>query len=279
MINYLDCGGSRLDLTKPVVMGILNTTPDSFSDGGRFSTIGMALSRALEMYEQGAQIIDVGGESTRPGAPSVSVEDELQRVLGVIESIRKETDAVISIDTSKPEVMRAAVAAGATMINDVRALRATGAIEVCAELNVPVCLMHMQGEPRTMQLNPQYDDVVKDVKSFFEERVSACIRGGIAKQRLLLDPGFGFGKALAHNLSLLKRLNELTEMGFPLLVGISRKSMLGSVLDNAAVSRRLYGSLAAAVLAYAAGAKILRVHDVRATVEALKVSHAVLAAS
>ncbi|RDH81195.1 MAG: dihydropteroate synthase [endosymbiont of Galathealinum brachiosum] len=262
---------SLLSSNKSLVMGILNTTPDSFSDGGRFNTVESALTQALEMHRQGAVIIDVGGESTRPGAEEVSVSDELQRVIPVIELIRKQSDVCISIDTSKPEVMSAAVNAGADIINDVNGLRANGALEACASLNVPVCLMHMQGAPRTMQVNPHYKNVVDDIKCFFEQRIKSCVDAGIKRNNLILDPGFGFGKSLEHNLQLLKNLNEFQSFDLPLLVGLSRKSMLGAILENAPSDQRLYASVAAAVLARTNGASLFRVHDVQPTVEALKV--------
>lgn len=255
-------------------MGILNVTPDSFSDGGRFLSPPAAVARAQHMVEEGAALIDVGGESTRPGAQPVSVQEELDRVMPVIEALHKEIPVPISIDTGKPEVMRAAVAAGAGLINDVRALRAPGALDAAAQLNaqasVPVCLMHMQGDPGTMQQNPHYDDVVAEVCAFLSERVQACVQAGIPRARLLLDPGFGFGKALVHNLRLLAQLDRLTALGLPLLVGLSRKRMIGDLL-GAPVEARLHGSLALAVIAAWQGALIIRAHDVRATVEALKV--------
>lgn len=259
---------------QPIVMGILNTTPDSFSDGGRFEHIDVAVQHALKMQAEGAQIIDVGGESTRPGAEAVSVEDELQRVIPLIESLRQRSDVIISIDTSKPEVMRAAVAAGANLVNDVTALRAPGAPEACAELDVPVCLMHMQGEPRSMQSNPSYRNVVAEVSAFLQQRKRAAMAAGIGEERILLDPGFGFGKSLAHNLQLLKQLDQLQSLGSPLLVGLSRKSMFAAILDGAAVDQRLYASVAAAVLCWDRGARLFRVHDVKATVDALKVCSA-----
>ena len=259
---------------QPIVMGILNATPDSFSDGGRFEHIDVAVQHALQMQAEGAQIIDVGGESTRPGAEAVSVEDELQRVIPLIESLRQRSDVIISIDTSKPEVMRAAVAAGASLVNDVAALRAPGALEACAELGVSVCLMHMQGEPRIMQNNPSYQNVVAEVGEFLQQRKLAAMAAGIGEERILLDPGFGFGKSLAHNLQLLKQLDQLQFLGSPLLVGLSRKSMFAAILDGAAVDQRLYASVAAAVLCWDRGARLFRVHDVKATVDALKVCSA-----
>jgi len=260
-------------------MGILNITPDSFSDGGHFLSPNAALTHARQIVAEGAAIIDVGGESTRPGAQAVSVAQELDRVIPVIEALRRELPIPISIDTSKPEVMQAAVAAGAGMINDVRALRGDGALAMAAQLNreqsVPVCLMHMQGEPGNMQQNPHYQDVVAEVKTFLAGRIKACVEAGIPHDRLLIDPGFGFGKALVHNLRLLKQLNSLSELGVPMLVGLSRKRMIGELLNATTVEQRLYGSLALATLAAWQGAAIIRAHDVRATVEALKICAAV----
>lgn len=255
-------------------MGIVNTTPDSFSDGGKFNSVEGALTQALAMCEQGADIIDVGGESTRPGAEVVSIDDEIKRVIPVIESIRQKSDVFVSIDTSKPEVMKAAVNAGANLVNDVNGLRAPGALDVCAELDVPVCIMHMQGEPRMMQLNPVYSDVVKDIQLFFELRIQSCVDAGIKRSNIILDPGFGFGKTLEHNLQLLKNLDEFKLFDLPLLVGLSRKSMLGTILGGASVDQRMYAGVAAAVLARTKGASIFRVHDVKATVDALKVCDA-----
>ena len=263
-----------LSENRPLVMGILNTTPDSFFDGGQFTIESAAVDHALQMIEQGADIIDIGGESTRPGAASVLQDDELARVIPVIEKIRQHSSVLISIDTSKVDVMRHAVTAGADMVNDVLALQTPGATQACAKLNVPVCLMHMQGEPRSMQNNPQYTDVVAEVKNFLQQRVAVCLQAGIAKENIVVDPGFGFGKALQHNLMLLQHLNVLAELSYPVLVGLSRKSMIGKLLD-ADVSDRLHGSLAAAVLACTKGARIFRVHDVKPTVDALRICHAV----
>ncbi|MDH5386861.1 MAG: dihydropteroate synthase [Gammaproteobacteria bacterium] len=251
-------------------MGILNVTPDSFSDGGEFDHIDAAVARALEMQAQGASMIDIGGESTRPGAQPVEASQEIERVVSVIEAIRRQSDIPISIDTSKPVVMKAAVQAGANMVNDVNALRAAGSVECCAELGVPVCLMHMQGEPRTMQKSPEYSDVMMDVRDFLLTRASICMDAGIAADQILLDPGFGFGKTLEHNLQLLSRLNELCELDFPVLVGFSRKSMLGTILDRP-VDQRVIGGIAAAVIAYGKGARWFRVHDVAETSDALKI--------
>lgn len=265
----LDCRGRPLDLSRPAVMGILNVTPDSFSDGGVFLSRERALGHACAMVAEGADIIDVGGESTRPGAKPVSVQEELDRVIPVIEALHAEVTVPLSIDTSKPEVMRAAVAAGAGFINDVTALRAAGALEAAASLNVPVCLMHMQGEPRSMQGNPQYRDVVNDVREFLAERVTAAGAAGIGRERLVIDPGFGFGKTVEHNLELLRGLNALAALGVPVLAGLSRKSMIGKLL-GLPVERRLHASVALALLAVQNGARIVRVHDVGPTVEALR---------
>lgn len=265
---------SLLSSNQSVIMGVLNATPDSFSDGGKFNSVESALAQALAMCEQGASIIDVGGESTRPGAQEVSVNDEIKRVVPVIAALRQQSKICISIDTSKPEVMRAAVNAGANIINDVNALQAEGALKICAELNVPVCVMHMQGAPRTMQVNPQYNNVINDIKYFFELRIQACIDAGIQREKIILDPGFGFGKTLQHNLQLLKNLKDFQVFDLPLLAGLSRKSMLGEILNDDSPENRLYASVAAAVLARNKGAKIIRVHDVQPTADALKVCDA-----
>ena len=273
----LDCAGNPLDLSQPRVMGILNVTPDSFSDGGQFVKPDEAIAQALRMVEEGAAIIDIGGESTRPGAAEVSVEEELARVVPLITALAPELPVPISVDTSKPEVMLAAAEAGAGMINDVYALRREGALAAAAQSGLPVCLMHMQGEPRTMQAAPHYNDVVAEVSAFLAERMAACEAAGIARENILLDPGFGFGKTLDHNLTLLKHLDELHKLGAPLLVGMSRKSMIGLVL-NAPVEQRLHGSVAVATLAAQGGAQIIRVHDVQPTADALKMVAAVNAA-
>ena len=263
-----------MHVRTPAVMGILNVTPDSFSDGGRFAAPDTALRQAAEMAASGASIIDIGGESTRPGADSVAEQEELDRVIPVVEAVREVTDVPISIDTSKPGVMREAVAAGAGMINDVFALRADGALQAAAELQVPVCLMHMRGQPRTMQEAPHYDDVVAEVGAFLEERVAECVRAGLQENLIVIDPGFGFGKTHAHNVGLLANLRQLQSMGRPVLVGISRKSTLGE-LTARNVDDRMPASIAAAVIAVMYGAQIVRVHDVAATVDALKVVQAV----
>ena len=272
--NVLRCKDILVDLSRPTVMGVLNVTPDSFSDGGRFLDTQAAVRHGLILAEQGAAFIDVGGESTRPGAAPVGLEEELRRVIPVIEGLRGATAAVISIDTSKPEVMRAAAAAGAALINDVRALREPGALAAARDSGCGVCLMHMQGEPRTMQLEPVYADVVSEVRAFLEERVAACRAAGIEAQRLAVDPGFGFGKTLEHNLTLLRHLGELSAAGRPLAVGLSRKSMVGK-LTGRPEGERVLGSVVLAVIAALAGASIVRAHDVAATVEALKVVAAV----
>jgi dihydropteroate synthase len=254
-------------------MGILNVTPDSFSDGGDFFPRERALERAFDMVEEGVDIVDIGGESTRPGASAVSTQEEIDRVVPVIESLAAVLPVPLSVDTSKPTVMRAAVEAGAGLINDVYALRKAGALDVVRSLDVPVCLMHMQGEPRSMQEAPRYDDVVAEVSAFLSARCRVCEQAGIQRHRLIIDPGFGFGKTLAHNIALLRDLHRFCRYGVPVLVGISRKSMIGSLL-NRAVTDRLYGSLAAAVVASLKGASILRVHDVRPTVDALAIVEA-----
>lgn len=259
-------------------MGVLNVTPDSFSDGGWYTTLDRALQRARDMVAEGADIVDIGGESTRPGAPAVSVQEELDRVLPVVEAVARELPAVVSIDTSKPEVMQAALGAGAGMINDVRALQAPGALAVAAASRAAVCLMHIQGTPATMQLAPHYEAVVAEIKAFLAERMRACEAAGIRRDRILIDPGFGFGKTLEHNLLLLRHLDEFRQLGAVLLVGLSRKSMIGKLLHDAPPGERLYGSLAAAVIAAWQGAQILRVHDVGATAQALQVCAAVMQA-
>lgn len=271
----MECGGKQLDLSSPQVMGILNVTPDSFSDGGDFFSPQKAIDHAQHMVAEGAAVIDIGGESTRPGAEPVSASEEIDRVVPVIEALR-DLPVPVSIDTSKPEVMHAAVKAGAGMINDVCALRAEGALDTAAELKVPVCLMHMQGEPRSMQQHPQYDNVVADIKQFLLERADKCEQAGIARNQIIIDPGFGFGKTLQHNLSLLRHLDEFVTTGLPVLAGISRKSMLGAILD-AGPEERVFGSVAAAVIAAMKGAIILRVHDVAATRQALMVCQAAVA--
>ncbi|WP_439886348.1 dihydropteroate synthase [Pseudomonas sp. MBLB4123] len=275
--NRLPCGSRFLDLSRPQVMGILNVTPDSFSDGGRFSRRDAALRHAAEMVHAGATLIDVGGESTRPGARAVSPVEELERVAPVVEAIAAELDVIISVDTSTPAVMRESARLGAGLINDVRSLQRDGALEAVAASGLPVCLMHMRGEPSTMQQSPSYADILCEVRGFLAERLATCATAGIAAERVILDPGFGFAKTLEHNLSLFKRLESLHELGRPLLVGVSRKSMIGRVLGHE-VGERLYGSLALAALAVAKGAHIVRVHDVAETVDVVRMIAAVEAA-
>lgn len=266
--SVLNCAGQLLDLNHPCVMGILNVTPDSFSDGGRFESVEAAVTQAFRMVDEGAKIIDIGGESTRPGAHAITEQEEIDRVLPIIEALIGELTVPISIDTSEPAVMRAAIGAGASMVNDTRALRTPGALEAVKHANVAICLMHMQNTPHSMQNNPHYTDVVGEVKMFLEERVQCCVEDGISRDRLLVDPGFGFGKNIAHNLTLLANLQCLNNIGLPVLVGLSRKSMIGTLLDRP-ISERLYGSLSAAVIAAFKGASIIRAHDVRPTVEAI----------
>ncbi len=269
--------GSVLDLSHPHVMGILNVTPDSFSDGGAHNTLIEAVKHANLMINAGATIIDVGGESTRPGALDVSVDEELSRVVPVVEALARRFEVWISVDTSKPEVIREIARVGAHLINDIRSLTEPGALEAAAETGLPVCLMHMQGDPKTMQDAPKYDDVITDVTRFFIDNIARCEQAGIAKEKLLLDPGFGFGKNLSHNYALLARLSEFHQFDLPLLVGMSRKSMIGQLL-NVGPSERLSGSLACAVIAAMQGAHIIRVHDVKETVEAMRVVEATLSA-
>ncbi len=273
----LECAGRVLRLDRPRVMGIVNVTPDSFSDGGAHATLEAAVAHGLELAAQGADLLDVGGESTRPGAADVSVEEELRRVIPVIERLARETSLPISIDTSKPEVMQAAIAAGAGLINDVYGLRREGALDAAAALGVPVVLMHMQGEPRSMQAAPHYDDVVGEVHRFLAERIFAAEMAGIAKKNLIVDPGFGFGKNTAHNLALLAGLQRFTELGVPVLAGLSRKRSLGELTGRDVASERVAASIAAHLIAAQRGANILRVHDVAQTVDALKIWNAVAA--
>jgi dihydropteroate synthase len=267
----LDCRGQVLDLTEPVVMGVLNVTPDSFSDGGRYASTEAALAQGLHMAEEGATIIDVGGESTRPGAEPVDVAEELRRVLPVIEALAARRVAVVSVDTSKPEVMRAAVAAGAGLVNDVRALEAPGALEAAAASGAAVCLMHMRGQPLTMQEDPKYSNVVAEVRDYLASRVTVCRRAGIGPDRLCVDPGIGFGKRPEHNLALLAALDRLTDPRIPVLIGVSRKSLVGMITGRAP-GERLAGSVAFAALAVMHGAAIVRAHDVAPTVDAVKVA-------
>ncbi len=269
--KILQCADKQLTFESPVIMGILNVTPDSFSDGGRYIHLDNALSQAEQMAADGAKIIDIGGESTRPGAQPVTEQQELDRVIPVIEKLHQKLDVVVSIDTSKPGVMIEAARAGAGLINDVMALRAEGALQAAQQTGLPVCLMHMQGEPRTMQSNPRYTDVVDEVKSFLKQRAEQCIAQGINKEQIILDPGFGFGKTLDHNIALFKHLDRLQALGYPVLVGASRKSMLGQITDKS-VENRLAGSLALATLATIKKAAIIRVHDVTETVDAVNVA-------
>jgi dihydropteroate synthase len=273
----LDCNGRILKLDRPRVMGIVNVTPDSFSDGGLHADVDAAVAHALRLAEEGADALDIGGESTRPGAQDVSVDEELARVIPVIERLARETALPISIDTSKPEVMRAAVASGAGMINDVYALRREGALDAAAALGVPVVLMHMQGEPRSMQAAPDYDDVVAEVHRFLAERIFSAEMAGIPKKKIVVDPGFGFGKSTAHNLALLARFERFTDLGVPALAGLSRKRSIGEITGRDDPQARIHGSVAAHLIAAQRGATLLRVHDVAATVDALKIWNAVAA--
>ncbi|MEZ9653961.1 dihydropteroate synthase [Vibrio splendidus] len=266
----LKANNKTLVLDRPHVMGILNVTPDSFSDGGKFNSLGNALLQAERMIQVGVSIIDIGGESTRPGAPEVSLEEELARVIPAIKAIRAKFDVWISIDTSKAEVMRQAVEAGADLINDVRALQEPGALQAAAEANVPVCLMHMKGQPRTMQASPTYDDVLTDVEAFLQERVEACEAVGISKDQLILDPGFGFGKTIEHNYHLLAHLEKFHTLGLPILAGMSRKSMIFKLL-NKAPADCMVASVTCATIVAMKGAQIIRVHDVEDTLEAMKI--------
>jgi dihydropteroate synthase len=270
----LSCGRHTLDLSTPVVMGVLNVTPDSFSDGGRFLDPAEAVRQARRMAAEGAALIDVGGESTRPGAEPVEPGEELERVLPVIEAIVAELEVPVSVDTSKPEIMEAAFGAGAVMVNDVMALRAPGALEAVAASGAAVCLMHMQGQPRSMQAEPRYRDVVQDVHQFLSERVAACEAAGMDRSRLVIDPGFGFGKTLEHNLALLSALEAFTREGLPVLAGLSRKSMIGQITGRP-TAERLAGSVVLAALAVERGASIIRAHDVAATLDAVKIAAAV----
>lgn len=275
MMKLLKCGDKLLDLSSPVIMGVLNVTPDSFSDGGRYLQIDDALHQAESMIREGALIIDVGAESTRPNACPVSEQQELDRLLPVIERIKQQLDVVISIDTSTPKVIIESALLGAGLINDVRALQRDGALTAAADTGLPICLMHMQGQPNTMQQQPHYQSVVDEVQSFLQQRIDACLAVGIAREQLLLDVGFGFGKTLAHNLELLRRLAEFEVFAIPILVGMSRKSMLGAILGGAPVNERLFAGVGAATIAVINGASIVRTHDVKATKEAIAVAFAV----
>ncbi|MEM6987819.1 MAG: dihydropteroate synthase [Pseudomonadota bacterium] len=272
--DSLQCGPRTLDLSKPAVMGILNVTPDSFSDGGCLNTLDRVVDVAAAMVDDGAQILDIGGESTRPGAQAVSNDEELARVIPAIEQLSDRFDVVLSADTSKAVVMQAAVGAGATMINDVCALSADGSLEAAAASDAAVCLMHMRGQPRTMQIAPHYDNVVAEVRAFLEDRVAQCLNAGIGAGRICIDPGYGFGKTLEHNLQITARLDEISLPDLPILFGASRKSSIGQLL-NVSVDDRLIGSVAMAILAVERGARIVRVHDVRETVQAIDIVTAV----
>lgn len=269
-----NCGRFQLDLSKPRVMGIVNVTPDSFSDGGKFNTTEKAIEHALQLVEEGAEILDIGGESTRPGATPVPLDEELKRVIPVIEGLR-DVGVPLSIDTYKPQVMQAAITAGADIVNDVCALREPQALEIVATSQAGVCLMHMQGRPQTMQVDPQYDDVVSEVRDFLKDRLDAAVQAGIDRSRIVLDPGFGFGKRTAHNLTLLDHLNDIQALGLPLLIGLSRKSVLGQVVGSS-VDERIHASIAASVVSVMKGANIVRVHDVKPTIDALKIVQAVM---
>ncbi len=271
----LRCGRRQLDLTTPQVMGILNVTPDSFYDGGRYTSLDSALDRAEIMVKEGAAIIDVGGESTRPGATPLSLQEEIDRVIPIVAALCKNFSVVISVDTRTPQVMQEAIRAGASFINDVNALQAEGTLAIVAEQQVAVCLMHMQGEPVSMQQSPYYEDVVHEVKDFLAARVRTCLAAGVAPDCIVVDPGFGFGKSLTHNLQMLNQLEQFRSLELPLLVGFSRKSMVGSVL-GLPTEQRLYGSLALAVLAVTKGAALIRTHDVRPTIEAIKMTMGVI---
>ncbi|MGH1374256.1 MAG: dihydropteroate synthase [Cellvibrionaceae bacterium] len=278
-MTQLQCGKRQLDLSSPKVMGILNATPDSFSDGGRFVRSGQldldsALFQVEDMISAGVDLIDVGGESTRPGAKAVSIEEELQRVIPLIGAISSRFDVIVSVDTSTPRVMSEAAASGAGLINDVRALQREGALNAAAATGLPVCLMHMQGSPKTMQNKPSYESLIEEVTAFFNDRVAQLVEVGMDPSQILIDPGFGFGKTTDHNLQLLRRLSEFERLGLPLLIGVSRKSMFGEILGRD-VNERLAGSLAAALIAAQSGARIIRVHDVRETVDVLKLWNAV----
>jgi dihydropteroate synthase len=275
--TVLDCNGRALVLDRPRVVGIVNVTPDSFSDGGSHDTLDAAYAHALKLAEEGADMLDIGGESTRPGADDVSVEEEIRRVVPLIERLAAATTLPLSIDTSKPEVMRAAIGAGAGLINDVYALRREGALDTAAELRVPVCLVHMQGEPRGMQEAPDYDDVVGEVHRFLTDRLFSCELAGIDRRRVLVDPGFGFGKNLGHNLALLRATARFAELGAGAYIGVSRKSMIGAMTGRTDPASRVHGSVAAALIAAQRGAALVRVHDVAATVDALAVWNAVKA--
>ncbi|MBG3012349.1 dihydropteroate synthase [Proteus faecis] len=269
--------GTELNLSTPQVMGILNVTPDSFSDGGTHNSLNDAVDHAAKLIAEGASIIDIGGESTRPGASDVSIDEELQRVVPVVEAIRQRFDIWISVDTSKAQVITESANVGASIINDIRSLQEPGALEAAAKTGLPVCIMHMQGNPKTMQQSPHYENVMMDVDRFLQENIQRCVDAGIEKNQIILDPGFGFGKNLAHNYQLLAHLSELHHFGLPILAGMSRKSMVGQLL-NVPPQERVAGSVACAVIAAMQGAQIIRVHDVKETVDAMKVVQATLSA-
>lgn len=277
MYQSLVCGDKVLDLSSPVVMGVLNITPDSFSDGGLFLALDNALFHAEQMIQQGALIIDIGAESTRPQALPVSEQQELERLLPVIEAIKQRFDIIISVDSSSAQVMLEGAKCGIGLINDVRALQREGALQAAAQTQLPVCLMHMQGQPATMQVQPVYRSVVDEVKAFLQQRIAACVAQGMSSERIVLDVGFGFGKTLTHNLQLLAGLAQFQDLGCPLLVGMSRKSMLGAILNGAPVDKRLFAGVSAATIAAINGARIIRTHDVQATKEALAVVKALIA--
>lgn len=274
MPTHLNCPSLNLDLSTPHVMGILNVTPDSFSDGGKFNELDYALAQVERMIKDGATIIDIGGESTRPGSKQVNDAEELARVIPVLKAIKKRFNILVSIDTSKASVMREAIAAGADIINDVRALQNEGCLAAVAQSNVPICLMHMQGLPNNMQNNPNYNNLIEEIMSFFQQRIASCLKAGISKERLIIDPGFGFGKTLEQNFHLLANLSTFAELELPILAGLSRKSMIGNLL-NREVENRLAGSLSTAVIAALKGAHIIRVHDVQETADALNILKAV----
>ena len=274
-INSIRCADHQLSIESPVIMGVLNITPDSFSDGGLYLNTESALRQAEKMVAEGAAIIDVGGESTRPGAQAVTEAEELDRVIPVIEKLHRELGAIISVDTSKAQVISEAAKAGAGLINDVMALRGDGVLSAARDSGLPVCLMHMQGKPRSMQASPQYHDVVTEVKSFLQQQAERCIAQGIGKEQIIIDPGFGFGKTLDHNISLFRHLEVLKELGYPVLIGASRKSMLGQITGKD-VQDRLAGSLALATVAVIKGAAIIRAHDVAETVDAVKIAHTLM---
>lgn len=274
-MKLFSCGKISLDLSSVKVMGVLNVTPDSFSDGGQFIHSEKAIAHALAMVEAGAAILDIGGESTRPGAEDVSEQQEIDRVIPIIKALHSEISVPISIDTSKAAVMKAAVEAGVSLINDVRALQDADALITARQCNVPVCLMHMQGQPRTMQRQPYYSDVVAEIMQFFRERIDACLAAGISKEKIMIDPGFGFGKTTQHNLLLIKHLQQFKQLDVAILIGVSRKASIGELL-NANVEQRLAGSLAMATVAAMNGANIIRAHDVKETVDAMRIVEALL---